>query len=446
MAKLSDIKRALNLTVIVAALGYFVDMFDITLFGVVRGSSLKDLGLTDPQELLNAGIHIYNMQMIGMMIGGVIWGMMADRKGRLSVMFGSILLYSLGNIANAFVWNVESYALCRLITGIGLAGELGAAITLVAETLPKDIRGIGTTIVATLGLLGSVSAAYFGQHLHWQTAYIVGGCMGLALLVTRFRMFESGMFEKSFQQGVVRGSLGMLFQKQRVGKYILCILMGVPIYFITGILFTFAPELTKGLELTAPVTAANCLLFGSIGLAAGDLLTGLLSQMLQSRKKAVLASLFVAFSGMMVYLTSFGATPQFIYGLCFVMGCAAGYWAVLITIAAEQFGTNIRGTVTTTVPNFVRGSAVLSASGFAYLKNHVSLTQAAMIVGVTCFALATLAIVLLEETFNKNLDYMEGAESTQAAKPQFQQMPGEFIENETTRPGRPSSSEKDASV
>ncbi|MFN8944266.1 MAG: MFS transporter [Pseudobdellovibrionaceae bacterium] len=277
MAKLSEIKQALNLTVIVAALGYFVDMFDITLFGVVRTTSLKDLGLTDPQQLLDSGILIYNMQMIGMMIGGVIWGMMADRKGRLSVMFGSILLYSLGNIANAFVWDVNSYAICRLITGIGLAGELGAAITLVAETLPKNIRGIGTTIVATLGLMGSVSAAYFGQMLHWKTAYIVGGLMGLALLVTRFRMFESGMFEKSFKAGVVRGSLGMLFERKRLVKYILCILMGVPIYFITGILFTFAPELTKGLNLTGPVTAANCLLYGSFVISIGYMLTCLLS-------------------------------------------------------------------------------------------------------------------------------------------------------------------------
>lgn len=407
MANISEIKKALNLTVIVAALGYFVDMFDITLFGVVRTASLKELGLTDPQQLLDSGIHIYNMQMIGMMIGGIIWGMMADRKGRLSVMFGSILLYSLGNIANAFVWNVESYAICRLITGIGLAGELGAAITLVAETLPKNIRGIGTTIVATLGLLGSVSAAYFGQHLHWKTAYIVGGVMGLALLITRFRMFESGMFEKSFKAGVARGSLSTLFQKKRIGKYILCILMGVPIYFITGILFTFAPELTKGLNLTAPVTAANCLLFGSIGLAIGDLLTGLLSQMLKSRRKAVLTSLMIALAGMIIYLRSFEVSPDFIYVLCFIMGCAAGYWAVLITIAAEQFGTNIRGTVATTVPNFVRGSAVLSATSFAFLKNHFSLTQSAMIVGLTCFTLATIAVVMLEETFDKNLDYVE---------------------------------------
>ncbi len=345
--------------------------------------------------------------MIGMMVGGVIWGMMADRKGRLSVMFGSILLYSLGNIANAFVWNVESYALCRFITGIGLAGELGAAITLVAETLPKEIRGIGTTIVATLGLLGSVSAAYFGQLFHWQTSYIIGGCMGLVLLATRFRMFESGLFEKSFQSDVDHGSLRMLFKKPLLGRYLLCILMGVPVYFITGVLFTFAPELTQGLELTAPVTAANCLLYGSIGLAIGDLLSGLLSQVLQSRRRAILTSLLVAFAGMIVYINSSGVSPNFIYALCLVIGCAAGYWAVLITVAAEQFGTNIRGTVATTVPNFVRGSAVLSASGFAYLKNYVSLTQSALIVGTICFGVAILATILLEETFHKNLDYLE---------------------------------------
>lgn len=399
---------AINLTVLVAGLGYFVDMFDITLFGVVRVMSLKDLGIVDPQEALKAGVQLYNAQMIGMMIGGILWGVWADKKGRLSVMFGSIILYSLGNIANAFVWDVNSYTICRFITGIGLAGELGAAITLVAESLPKETRGYGTTIVATLGLMGSVTAAYVGQHISWKGAYILGGVMGLLLLLTRFKVFESGMFEKTQDNSVDRGNLMMLFRKGRFLKYVKCILMGIPIYFITGVLFTFAPELTQSLEVQGTVSAGNALLWGSIGLACGDFISGMLSQFLKSRNKAIMICLVSAFALILVYLNARGLTPDSIYLICFLLGSLAGYWAVLITVAAEQFGTNIRGTVATTVPNFVRGAAALVVSLFAYFKTHfVTADKAALIVGVLFFVLALGSIWTLDETYGKDLDYIE---------------------------------------
>jgi putative MFS transporter len=401
------LKAVLNLTVLVAALGYFVDMFDITLFGVLRVASLKDLGVTDPGEILQAGIRIYNMQAIGMMAGGLLWGILADKKGRLSVMFASIFLYSIGNIANAFVWDVNSYAICRLITGIGLAGELGAAITLVSESLPKEIRGLGTTVVATLGLLGAVAAALVGQALDWKTAYIVGGVMGLLLLFTRFRMFESGIFSKALSKPVERGNILILFSRPRFRKYLLCVLLGLPIYFITGILFTFSPELTSGLNLTEPVKAGNALLFGTLGLALGDMTSGLLSQALKSRKKSIALNLLLAAFGTLIYLFSFEASPSWIYALCFLIGTAAGYWAVLVTLAAEQFGTNIRGTVASSVPNFIRGSAALIASSFGFLKNSMSVTQAALTLGLICFSLAFFAVWKLDETFGKDLDYFE---------------------------------------
>lgn len=404
----SQFLSAINLTVLVAGLGYFVDMFDITLFGVVRVSSLKDLGITDPQDILRSGVLLYNAQMIGMMIGGLLWGVWADKRGRLSVMFGSIILYSLGNIANSFVWDVNSYAICRFITGIGLAGELGAAITLVAESLPKETRGYGTTIVATLGLLGSVTAAYFGQHIPWKSAYILGGVMGLLLLVTRFRVFESGMFEKTQNNKVERGDLRMLFKKGRFLKYLKCIFMGIPVYFITGVLFTFSPELTQSLDVQGTVSAGNALLWGSVGLAMGDFVSGMLSQVLKSRNKAITVCLVVAFALILAYLNLRGLTADDIYLICFFLGSAAGYWAVLVTVSAEQFGTNIRGTVATTVPNFVRGAAALVVSLFLYLKtNFMTADKAALTVGGLFFALALVAIWTLPETYGKDLDYIE---------------------------------------
>ncbi len=404
MKFLRDLYSVLNVTVLVAGLGYFVDLFDITLFGVVRSASLRELGLNDA-EVLDKGIFIYNCQMAGMMVGGLIWGVLGDKRGRLSVMFGSILLYSFANIGNAFAWDVMSYAAFRFLGGVGLAGELGAAITLVAESLPKEKRGLGTTVVATLGMLGIVAAAFIGQKLHWKTAYLTGGVMGLALLFARFKVSESEIFAKKADPS--KANPFLLLQGGRFFKYICCILIGVPIYFTTGILFTFAPELTAGLNVKGAVTAGNAILYGSIGLTIGDLLAGILSQLLKSRKRAVALHLSGGFGLMLVYLLTSGLTSTMVYGLSLLIGITVGYWAVLVTMAAEQFGTNIRATVATTVPNFVRGSAAIAATGFAYLKNQISVASAALTIGSICFGLALLSLLFIEETFHRDLDYEE---------------------------------------
>lgn len=404
MNLLRDLRSVLNFTVVVAGLGYFVDLFDITLFGVVRVASLRDLGITDPAEILSSGLAIYNSQMAGMMIGGLLWGVIGDRKGRLSVLFGSILLYSFANIASAFAWDVTSYAIFRFLGGVGLAGELGAAITLVSESLPKEKRGLGTTIVAALGMLGIVAAALIGQLLPWKVAYIMGGVMGLLLLLARFKISESAMFAKA---GHAAANPFLVFTGGRFRKYLSCILIGIPIYFTTGILFTFAPELTAGLGVKGPVTAGNAILFGSFGLTLGDILAGLLSQWLGSRKRAIGLSLVAGYSLVLVYCFASGLTSTAIYVLSFLIGTTVGYWAVLVTMAAEQFGTNIRATVATTVPNFVRGSAVFAASLFAYLKNQITVPQAALTVGTICFGVALLALTQVDETFGRDLDYEE---------------------------------------
>ena len=414
---LADLKETMNLTVIVAALGYFVDLFDITLFGILRVASLKDLGYTNPADILTHGLSIYNWGMVGMMVGGLLWGVLADKFGRLSVLFGSIILYSLGTIANAFVWDAQSYAICRFITSIGLAGELGAAITLVSESLPTRLRGIGTTFVAGVGLSGAVAAALVGGYFSWKTTYIIGGCMGLALLVMRFKMRESAMFSLQAPSTVKRGNLLLLAKPERIFRYLRCIMVGMPIYFITGILFTFSPELTKGLVIDGTVSAGTAILCGTIGLSLGDFLSGILSHLLKSRKKAIGFSLTLAFVSMLYYLLNNSFSADMIYVICFALGLAAGYWAVLVTVAAEQFGTNIRATVATSVPNFVRGSAVLATLGFAYLKSYMTLSQAALAVGLVCFGLAFIALFLMEETFSKDLDFVEVDFTKKVEKP-----------------------------
>lgn len=395
--------RILNATVLIAGLGYFVDMFDLTLFGVVRVASLKALGRTDVLEM---GVLLVDLQMIGMLLGGVFWGILGDKKGRLSVLFGSILVYSLANLANAFVPNVAVYGVLRFVAGFGLAGELGAAITLVSEVMSKEHRGWGTTIIATLGLLGAVAASLVGQLLTWQIAYIVGGVLGLLLLVARFKTMESGMFAHA-KRAARTGDPRLLLAKGRWLKYLCCVLVGVPIWFMTGVLLGFSPELTADLGVTGPITAGNAILYGSIGLTLGDLASGVVSQLLRSRKRALAAFIGMGAVLTVAYSQARGVSPTTFYTLCFFIGLFAGYWAVFVTVAAEQFGTNLRATVATSIPNFVRASLVVVTLGFIKLKPHLGVMPSALTVGAVCIAVAFAGLFFLPETFGKSLDYVE---------------------------------------
>jgi MFS transporter, putative metabolite:H+ symporter len=415
-------RRVLRLTVLVAALGYFVDMFDLTIFGVVRVASLKDLGLTDPAQITGYGVYLMNLQAAGMLLGGLIWGILGDKRGRLSVLFGSILLYSVANLLNAFVVNLDQYAVLRLLAGVGLAGELGAAVTLVSETLGAEERGYGTTVIAALGLLGAVAASMIGQFLNWKAAYFIGGLMGLCLLATRFKMSDSSLFAKSAksahgdQSHSPRGDLRLLLQGDRWLRYLCCVLVGVPIYFTTGILFTFAPELSAAIGLEG-ITAGDAILCGSIGLTMGDLLSGMLSQWLKSRKRAVYFSLVVGAALSLFYFSAAGVSKSFFYGICFLLGGSAGYWAVLVTIAAEQFGTNIRATVATSVPNFVRSSVIVLTLSFTALKAQIGTTAAAQTIAATVFAIALIATTRLNESFGTDLDFLEQHANSETVEP-----------------------------
>ena len=404
---MKSLRGILNTTVIVSALGYFVDIYDLLLFSIVRVASLKDLGVPE-EQLLNQGVHLLNMQMFGMLIGGILWGVLGDKKGRLSVLFGSIFLYSLANIANAFVHSVESYAALRLIAGIGLAGELGAAITLVSEVLPQKTRGYGTSLVAGIGILGAVAAAIIGDVFHWRTAYLIGGGLGLVLLIMRISMFESGMYKSLKESKVKKGDLFLLLKTgSRISRYLSCIFVGIPIWFVIGILITLSPELSKAIGVTEPVVAGKSVLFAYIGLSFGDIASGFLSQLLKSRKKILFSFILFTFALILVYLFSSGFSAEQFYFLCGLLGFGTGYWAVMITVASEQFGTNLRATVTTTVPNFIRGAVVPITLSFQALKSTFSLPIAALIVGSVCVFLALVSIFYLEESYHRNLDFLE---------------------------------------
>jgi MFS family permease len=398
-----------SIPVIVAALGYFVDIYDLLLFGIVRVPSLKDLGLS-PEEVSSVGKNILNWQMGGLLIGGILWGILGDKKGRLSVLFGSIITYSIANIACGFVKDPTTYALLRFVAGVGLAGELGAGITLVSEILPKEIRALGSSLVAGIGLFGAVFAYFTVKELGgWRNAYFVGGGLGIVLLLLRVSVFESGMFESlKHKAHIQKGNFFSLFtNKDRLFRYLKCIAIGIPTWFVIGILATFANEFGVAMGIPEVIEPGKAIMFCYVGLATGDLMSGVISQYLESRKKAVAILLFMSLICSIVYLYAGIKTATGLYATCVFAGFSVGYWAMFVTIGAEQFGTNLRNTAATTVPNMVRGTVILMTSLFAYLKPSMSIFNAAAIVGLIAFVLAFYAIFTIPETHGKDLDFLE---------------------------------------
>jgi len=429
MSKPSNQNSLFGLPVIVAALGYFVDIYDLLLFGIVRVPSLKDLGLNE-QEVSTIGASIINWQMGGLLIGGILWGVLGDKKGRLSVLFGSIITYSIANVLCGFIQDTsfmpatDLYKYLRFIAGIGLAGELGAGITLVSEILPKELRAIGTSLVAGIGLLGAV-VAYFTVEIFgdWRIAYFVGGGLGFGLLLLRIGVIESGMFtELSNQKHLAKGDFFSFFTNwERFKRYIKCIGIGLPTWFVIGILATFSNEFGKAFGIAEPIKPGLAIMWCYVGLAAGDLSSGFISHYFHSRKKAVAA--LMAFAGVfsIIYLFA-GINSSFqLYGLCMLMGFGIGYWAMFVTIGAEQFGTNLRATAATTVPNMVRGMVIIMTTLFTGFKTgsldvfgwfqltvpQLGVIGAGTLVGVLSYFLGFYSTLTVPETHGRDLDFVE---------------------------------------
>jgi MFS family permease len=402
-------QELMRLPVIVAALGYMVDMYDLLLFSIVRVPSLKALNISG-DNILGDGLMLLNLQMAGMLIGGIVWGIMGDKRGRLSVLFGSILIYSLANIGNGFVNSLEAYAVLRFIAGFGLAGELGAGITLVTEILPNKIRGYGATLVATMGVMGALLAYLVSFFFDWRLSYFIGGGLGLLLMVLRIRVFESGIFLKLKEKNIKRGDIRMLFNnKKRFLKYLNGIVIGMPIWFVLGILITFSPEFGKALGLDQPVDAGKAVMFAFAGQVSGNILSGFISQKLQSRKKAILLFILSSAAFVFVYLLAPLHSTTMLYVISACLGFCSGYWTLFITVAAELFGSNLRATVATTIPNFVRATVIPLSLSFAFMKSYAGTIYGALIVGIITYVLAILALIYLEETFKKDINYNEEA-------------------------------------
>ena len=405
-----------NLAVIVGALGYFVDVYDLLLFSIIRVPSLKSLGLT--QEAVDKqGLDILNLQMIGLLIGGIVWGILGDKKGRLKVLFASIILYSLGSIANGFVHTVGQYAVVRFITGLGLAGELGAGITLVSEVMPKEKRGLGTSLVAGIGLSGAVFAYFikvqFGASAEgWRTCYFIGGGLGFVLLLLRVGLLESGMYKNIAESNVRKGDFFMLFTKgERLKKYLTAILIALPNWFVIGILISFSNKFALLMKVKGAIDPGKAIMVAYAAIAVGDVLIGFISQWVKSRKVSLYIFHLISIIGTIWFFNLQGQDANMMYWVCVILGFGTGFWAMFVTMAAEQFGTNIRATVATTVPNMARGSLVLVTWLFRTVQSGLPSEQAyfkgAWITGIIVFVIAIISLIITPETYGKDLNYIE---------------------------------------
>lgn len=410
---MNNIKSAFTLPVLVVALGYFVDIFDLTLFNMLRIPSLTFLKIPK-EDLISEGILLLNAQMGGMLIGGLIWGMIGDKKGRLTVLFGSIFLYSVANILNAFVQNVDQYFFLRFVAGIGLAGELGAGITLITETLPKSLRGLGTTLVAAIGVLGATFGGLAVEFFSWKECYLIGGSLGLLLLFLRFNVMESELYNKvklnvpAHSHSGFGNPLALFSNSERFLKFTSCVLIGVPIWYVAGIVMNFSPELGEQLKVSEPLLSSRTIGISYLGLAFGDFISGWLSQILSSRKKSMMVFMIstVIFLSLL-FTTTAERSANYYYFICFLIGFGAGFWAIFVTIAAEQFGTNIRALVATSVPNFVRGATIPMTLMFKALKVHYDIRTSMILIGLLVFFFSFLSLWKLPESFHKDLNYLE---------------------------------------
>lgn len=398
-----------HIAVIVAALGYFVDIYDLLLFAIVRVESLQSLGLT-PEQISVKGEAILQWQMVGLLLGGIIAGVIADKKGRLSVLFGSILFYSLANIANGMVQTVEQYKIIRFIAGLGLAGELGVGITLVSELISKEKRGLATSLVAGIGLTGAVVAFIMKNNFDWRTCYYIGGGLGLLLLILRISVYESGMFKEIKKTNLQKGNFFMLFtNKDRFKRYLNGILIGLPTWFVIGVLVAFSNDFGKWMNIQEPIDPGKAIMYAYVAISIGDILIGFVSQWLKSRKHALYIFYFITSIFMVLFFTAqWNGTADRMYWICAGLGFGTGFWAIFITMGAEQFGTNLRATAATTIPNMVRGMlAIFIIPLFKFLRELTDYYTGAWIAAIIIMLITVIAAVNTKETFGKDLNYVE---------------------------------------
>ena len=398
--------------VIVGALGFFVDIYDLLLFNIVRKTSFRELGVAE-EAMKGIGENVISWQMIGLAIGGILWGILGDKKGRKSVLFGSILIYSLATIANGFVTDVDQYTWLRFIAGLGLAGELGASITLTSELLPKEKRGLAATVIALSGVMGTITAFFVFKwsNENWRLCYFIGGGMGIALLFLRVSVLESRLYNSLEKIKVRTGDFMMILNNsERFFRYLRSILIGLPVWYVIGILITFSDEFANQFVITG-FDPAKAVMLQYVALALGDLSAGVLSNLIKSRRK----TLFIFYGITSVFIFLFfqlkgGGNAFNMYLLCMGLGFGSGISVLYITMSAEQFGTNLRATAAISIPNLVRGCLPLIVILFRFLRGpeiFSSYITAACVTGIVVMVTGFICVLYTKETFGKEMDFLE---------------------------------------
>lgn len=396
-----------QLAVIVSALGFFVDVYDLLLFAIIRKPSLSDLGL-NADQILSEGEFLISIQMLGMLIGGILFGILGDKKGRLSVLFGSILLYSVANLLNGMVQTLPQYGILRFIAGVGLAGELGAGLTLVSELLPKEKRSMAAGMIAGFGIFGAVTAFFIYKIFDWRTCYYIGGVLGFGLLAMRLKVHESGLYAQVRESNVSRGNFTLFFTSQeRFLRYLKCILIGLPVWYIIGVLTTFSDQFGK--EMGIPdIEPGKAIMYLYLAIALGDFSVGWLSERLRSRKKTLFIFYAITIFFGILFFTQHGGSPALFYAIIVGLGFGVGFNVVYLTLAVEQFGTNLRASAAISVPNMVRGALPLIILLFKYTRTlFQDYLTGGWVTGAILFAIALTAAFFIEESHGKELDYLE---------------------------------------
>lgn len=393
------------LTVLVVALGYYVDAYDLLVMSAVRKPSLLSLGVPE-SETLNIGLSLLNYQLVGLMIGGVMWGVIADKYGRKKALFGSILIYSFANIANGYINSVNMYYWLRIIAGFGLAGELGVGISLITENVAKERRTISTAIVSFFGMLGASTGGWFGSIFEWQNCFLIGGFAGLLLLLLRLKVEESVMFNEIKDKNVSKGNIWMIIKNPKtLLTYFFCTLAGAASILFIGVFIQSTPELGKLFNLN--ITAGIALIWYYLGASVSEIIAGLLSKLLKERK----APIYIFYAISLLAITNFCVnvpnSPYFFYLNCLFLGFGLGWWSQLITLSAELFGINVRATAATSIPTFARAWNIPFSNIFKQNIPNLGIVNSAFGIGVIVVSLAIISITMVKETFENDANFIE---------------------------------------
>ncbi len=415
MANIQYKNSSYFIILLVTSLGNFVDYGDMFMASLVRNDAIVALGIAQTKEaVLAVGLNLESFQAVGFLLGCFTWGIFADKKGRLQVLYISTLVYSLANILNGLLspeWShvYYWYGGCRLFSGWGLSAEFSVAITLIVEYFSVKKRIIGTMLMTGLGFLGVflVSWLKFYTHILWNEFFIWGGVAGLVLLVFRFAAQESFMFLNQQTAAIKKGSLmTLLKQKKYSRQFFLTVWLVLPI-FLVQLILKFSPNISQQINSEIISIALVLLIYDAFSIFS-DILGCYISYLFNNRMRVLkfyLILIFLALLGFAIWppLTTFSWYWVYVP----ILGLANGYWGLWGTMIAELFGINVRATATTFIVNLSRSFVLILSITFKDLDLRYGFSISVIVLTLVTCGLAFWSVFKIPETAHKNLEYVE---------------------------------------